>query len=72
MFFDPNIWIEWSRSFMSFLVFGFSVLQFLSFQLFVLGFPSCQFYKFRFFEFEARGAVPVYFNGADSFSRLKN
>ena len=75
--FDPNILIEPWPQFQAFCVFEFAGFQLNSFfafsaeQFFL--FFSFLVWRFLFFlEFDACGAMPIYFNGVDSFLRLKN
>ena len=64
--------MEWIISAFRVFVFTFPVLRLVIFQFFAFLFRVFVFPIFRFFESYACGAVPIYFNGADSFSRLKN
>ena len=66
-FLDPNIWIESSLSFFlacSCFPVLFSVFSFFHFSIFRV-------FALTFFRVRPRGAVSIYLNGLNSFSRLK-
>ena len=74
MFLDPSIWFESWPLFSAFcvFVFHFSGFKLDDFSGFLFPFSCFCFPDFSFFFELDGGAVPIYFNGADSFSRLKN